>query len=762
MLFERFKNSVRRMSTVSSEPRNKQDRGEEANQLNVEPLCLEFADFKNDHRTNFSLSQNRDWIDGVLERFSGDIHYSVPVKIGGEAVDEDRNLSVVRDRFDVNKRIGEVAIPTRKDIDDMADKAKNDELSKGWATLEQEKVFGIMAKVKAILNQRRGELIGLLASECGKSVVSAEAEICELIDFIGVYAIGAKQTEGYDNVEALNDPKLVGVISPFNFPLAILGGGIVAALMAGNSVIAKPSPKARLIASVLVDIFHAADVPKSVLQLCCAEDEDVPHFVKDLDQCIMTGGTEVALKIRKMNPDMEFFAETGGKNIMYISEFADKEAAIKKVANMSFNGQVCSAPTIIAVPRKLYKDKQFLAQLADAFSSMKVGSPLDPSTKIGPLISNMNQRLLSAYSRPNKKGWLVEPKKIDGRDDMISPGLYIGIPRSEAPKLPETFGPIVDIVCVENVDDYIALVRETGYGLTAGIQTLNPEEIQKFRDKIHAGVLYINEKMTGAEAGRNGYGGFALSRVGKGRQAGWFNYPKNFKRFKNVKPEKAAVKEWYEPRQGDNPKFAQLLQVWGGIVGHNDKIEAEAHLSEADITSLDHVLNNYILKFRDYFGVDEECPDKVLGKRIVHRFKPLGSACIIVDAEVEFNSVMLSMAASYLAGNTTEIYFRNDSLPEPQKRMIALVAHKLGIKIVPGIENDKKYTMMRVLNKADGDALSRHYASAKMHIQVESGESLYEPELEIARYMQEQSEVHAYHRYGDKLRPEDKVIMAGL
>jgi RHH-type proline utilization regulon transcriptional repressor/proline dehydrogenase/delta 1-pyrroline-5-carboxylate dehydrogenase len=761
-LHKQFTDSLDRIKRVSSIPRNTQDRSLEAKNTKVNPLSLDRAKFKGDPRTNFSLVQNRDWIKECMDKYKDDLDIKVPVMVGAGTVKEDRELDEVYDRFDIDKQIGEVAVPTNEDIGGMCRVARESSVVRCWAAIENEAKFEIFAKAKALINQRRGDLIGLMAAEAGKTVAEAEGEVCELIDFIEVYATGLKEAEEFENTEIVKEASVVGVISPFNFPLAILGGGVVAALLAGNAVIAKPSPKTRLIAKMLIDILHESGVPKDVLQLCNARDYDVQTLVENLDQCIFTGSTEIAFKIRKMNPKMELFAETGGKNVMYVSEYADKELAIKNiVATFGHNAQKCSATSIVALPPKLYKDKKFLAQLTDAVKSLEIGDPKELHTKVGPLISSLNSRLRAAVDRPDVKGWLVKPEKQNGRDDMISPGLYIGTDRKDAARIPEYFGPIIDIVCVEDVKDYANLVAETGSGLVAGIQSLKKSELEYFNENVQAGVLYANDKMVGAEAGRNGFGGFANSRVGRGRQAGWFNYIQNFIKFKNVISEDVVIDS--EAFDGSSQKMDERARNIAIFLNELSSDELESLLPSTSV--LECAVNNYLVVNRDCYAVETECPDKVLGKKIVNRFRPLGKVAIIADSK-KFESVVLSVVASYLAGNEIDLYLDYSVYSEIELELIIRLEELLGLKVIPSKNRPKfecsDYKMLRIFDTEFAEDIRNNLAYTKLNTQIECGEASYAPRVEMGKHLQEQSYSETYHRHGDGLKESDKKVIAKL
>jgi RHH-type proline utilization regulon transcriptional repressor/proline dehydrogenase/delta 1-pyrroline-5-carboxylate dehydrogenase len=246
-----------------------------------------------------------------------------------------------------------------------------------------------------------------------------------------------------------------------------------------------------------------------------------------VDRVILTGGYETAELFRSFRPDLPLLAETSGKNAIIVTPSADLDLAAKDVAYSAFGhaGQKCSAASLVILVGSVAKSKRFHNQLIDAVTSLKVGYPEDPTSQMGPIIEPANGKLLNALTTLGEgENWAVEPRKLDNTGRLWSPGVRYGVKRGSYFHLTEFFGPVLGVMTADTLEEAIAIQNQIEYGLTAGLHSLNSEELGIWLDSIQAGNLYVNRGITGAIVQRQPFGGWKKSAVGAGTKAGGPNY----------------------------------------------------------------------------------------------------------------------------------------------------------------------------------------------------------------------------------------------
>ena len=281
---------------------------------------------------------------------------------------------------------------------------------------------------------------------------------------------------------------MVVVVSPWNFPVAIPCGGVAAALAAGNTVILKPASDAVLPAWELCQCFWRGGVSRKTLQFvpCSGGDEGsllVQHSL--VNAVILTGGTETAQMMLKAKPDLPLSAETGGKNATIVTAMSDRDLAIKNLLHSAFShaGQKCSATSLLLLEAEVYDDPGFRRSLVEATQSLTVGSAWDLPTKVGPLIRPPGGDLQNALlTLESGESWALMPRKLDGNDCLWSPGIKWGVQAGSYTHLTEFFGPVLGVMRFEKLRDAIALVNQTGYGLTSGLESLDDREQTEWKD----------------------------------------------------------------------------------------------------------------------------------------------------------------------------------------------------------------------------------------------------------------------------------------
>ncbi|MFM7014006.1 MAG: bifunctional proline dehydrogenase/L-glutamate gamma-semialdehyde dehydrogenase, partial [Actinomycetota bacterium] len=405
--------------------------------------------------------------------------------------------------------------------------------AKDWRKRQQ-----LLMKAAAEIEKSRSELCAVMMAEAGKTIAEADVEVSEAVDFARYYA--SLIPELVNNKEANFAPdRLTLVVPPWNFPVAIPIGGVFAALAAGSSVILKPAPEVRNCGVAVAACLHRAGISKSVLQTVAVPDNEVGlHLVghSSVDSVILTGSFETAELFKRHKPEIRIAAETSGKNALVISPFADLDLAAADLAKSAFGhaGQKCSAASLAILIGSVYESEKFLRQLVDAAKSMKVDWPENLAASIGAVIQPPAGKLLRALTELEEgEKWLLEPEALDESGRLWRPGIKIGVRPGSFFHLTEVFGPVLGIMKAADLDQAIELQNATEYGLTAGIHSLDEQEIRTWLERVQNGNLYVNRGITGAIVERQPFGGFKRSSVGTGLKAGGSSYLTQFGSWSN-------------------------------------------------------------------------------------------------------------------------------------------------------------------------------------------------------------------------------------
>lgn len=387
----------------------------------------------------------------------------------------------------------------------------------------------VLDRAGIALAANRDRLIEVMASETGKTIAEADPEVSEAIDFAHYYASRARELDAVQGARFV--PSRVTVVTPpWNFPVAIPAGSVLSALAAGSGVIIKPAPQAKRSGAVMVEALWEAGIPRELLALADVAENDLgQRLVADprVDRVILTGAYETAKLFRSWRPDIPLLAETSGKNAIIVTPSADYDLAVSDIVKSAFGhaGQKCSAASLVILVGSVANSERFRHQLVDAATSMRVGYPSDPTSQMGPLIEPASGKLLHALTTLGaSEEWLVKPKQLDATGKLWSPGIRAGVQPGSYFHLTEFFGPVLGIMTAKNLDEAIRYQNAIEYGLTAGLHSLDSEELALWLDTVEAGNLYVNRGITGAIVQRQPFGGWKRSSVGAGTKAGGPNY----------------------------------------------------------------------------------------------------------------------------------------------------------------------------------------------------------------------------------------------
>ncbi|HEY0374320.1 MAG TPA: proline dehydrogenase family protein [Amnibacterium sp.] len=398
-----------------------------------------------------------------------------------------------------------------------------------WGARPAAERAAVLQRAGDLLAERRGELVEVMMSEAGKTIDQGDPEVSEATDFARYYASNALELEAVDGAR-FTPARLTVVAPPWNFPVAIPAGGVLAALAAGSAVVLKPAGPASRCGAVLAEALWAAGVPEDVLAFVQVDEQRLgSSLIADprVDRVILTGAWETAQLFRSFRPDLPLLAETSGKNAMVITPSADLDLAVKDLVASAFGhaGQKCSAASLAILVGPVAESKRFLGQLVDAVGSLSVGQAWEPTTQMGPVIEPAAGKLLEGLTRlgPGER-WLLKPKQLDAEGLLWSPGIRTGVRPGSPFHRTEYFGPVLGLMTAGSVAEAVALQNDVAFGLTAGIQSLEPQEIATWLDAVQAGNCYVNRGTTGAIVGRQPFGGWKRSSVGPGTKAGGPNY----------------------------------------------------------------------------------------------------------------------------------------------------------------------------------------------------------------------------------------------
>ena len=401
-----------------------------------------------------------------------------------------------------------------------------------WSATPVEQRAEILLRTADLLETHRDELIGLCTKEAGKTILDGVAEVREAVDFCRYYAARA--------IEMMQDDKLAsrGVvlcISPWNFPLAIFLGQVSAALVTGNTVVAKPAEQTSLVALRTIELMHQAGLPKSVVEPVIARGSLVgQHIVPDerVQAIMFTGSTETGswisqkLAERKGDP-VPLIAETGGQNCMIVDSTALPEQVVDDVVASGFQsaGQRCSALRVLFLQEDV-ADK-IITMIKGAMQELHIGDPSLLTTDVGPVIDEKALNALNSHVEYLKTNGTLHyacelPNMGHIDHNFFVPRLYEISDLSVLQK--EVFGPVVHVIRykAEDVDKVIDQVNGTGFGLTMGIHTRIESKSRYLAARSRAGNVYVNRNMIGAVVGVQPFGGRGLS--GTGPKAGGPHY----------------------------------------------------------------------------------------------------------------------------------------------------------------------------------------------------------------------------------------------
>jgi len=740
-LERQFLESLEYVDQVSNQPRRGQDR------RTPNPHPDPGKNFDNEPDTDFCLSANEEWIRQEMADWQdpasrGDV---IPLVIGAREV-QGRSPRAVTDPSRPGLELGFFQQALPEDVEPAVRCANQDPA--GWRQLPVGRRSEILARAADEFRSARGDLVMLALAEGGKTVAEADPEISEAVDFVEFYRRSAVMLSEIESVKA-EGLGCVVVASPWNFPVAIPTGGVAAALAAGNTVILKPASDTVLTAHRLCQCFWDAGVPREALQLLPGPGGSVGQLLAthdDVKTVILTGGTDTARQILKENPRVNLLAETGGKNVTIVTAMADRDLAIKHVLHSAFGhtGQKCSATSLLILEKEIYEDQPFRETLRDAAASLAVGSAWDLAHRIGPLIRPPSDPLESALKElESGESWLLMPHIDQDNPCLVSPGIKWNVQPGSVTQMTEFFGPLLGVMQADNLAHAVELANASGYGLTAGLESLDEREQEYWREHIRAGNLYINRPTTGAVVLRQPFGGFGKSAFGPGIKAGGPNYVRQLMHFTPLKPTSPGG----ELERIENPSLKRLLEDLQQSPPANLPEEDLQRLSAA-LASYDHWATTEFLRWHDHFQLHGQ--DNFRRYLPIHQLRirvgPADSPFQVIARAAAARAVQSRATVSLTPGYPSALVGWLDRQTDPWAGAIEFIEEtdeQLVEAIHAGQVDRIRFSDAMQVPPVVRETVASTGIELADHPVIEHGR------LELPWYVQEQSISHNYHRYGN-------------
>lgn len=511
----------------------------------------ELAAFRNEPYTDFSIPENRRAMEQALARVREECGREYDLWIGGRKVRTDGKLES-RNPSRPSQAVG----LHQKGTPELAREAVEAAYSyfPEWSRTPAEARAAMLLRVAEILRARKYEFDAWLVYESGKTWPEAEADVAEAIDFCDYYAREMLRLNGPQPVvqlpgerdELFYIPLGVGVvIPPWNFPLAILAGMTTAALVAGNTVVLKPSSDTPTIAAKFVEVLFEAGFPQRSCNFLTGSGAVVGDALVEHPRTrfiAFTGSKEVGLRINELAARAQpgqiwikrVIAEMGGKDAIIVDRDAELDRAVEGVLVSAFGyqGQKCSACSRAIVDEAIHDD--FLARLAAKAAALKVGPADDPANYMGPVINESARRSILNYIEIGRgEGRLITGGgPAPGEGYFIQPTIFAGVGPKARIFQEEIFGPVLAVTRARDFDHALELANNSEYGLTGAVFSRNREKLELARQRFFVGNLYFNRKCTGAMVGAHPFGGFNMS--GTDSKAGGPDYLLLFLQAKGV------------------------------------------------------------------------------------------------------------------------------------------------------------------------------------------------------------------------------------
>ena len=488
--------------------------------------------YKNEAYLDWSEAKNVEAMRAALSDVGSRLGSSYPAIIGGKRVETDGEIVSVNPA-NPSQVVGRTASATEREADMALETATS--TFETWSRTSPEARARILLRASAIMKRRRFELLAWEAYEGGKPWAEADAQVAEAIDFLEYYAREMLRLKDGVEIYAIPgeesrysyQPMGVGVIiAPWNFPTAILTGMSSAAIVAGNTIIMKPSEFTPVIGAIVAEIFGEAGLPEGVLNFLPGYGSEVgDYLVGDARTRFIsfTGSMKTGLRINELAARQiegqrwvkRVIAEMGGKDAMVIDDSADLDSAAADIVKSAYgySGQKCSAASRAILHADIYDE--VLGKVVETARALEIGGPAEggADVNLGPVISEPQFEKVSGYVDAGKQ----EGERVLGEDPgdpqngyFVSPTIF-EVGRDATVAREEIFGPVLSVIKARDFDEALSVANDSPYGLTGGVYSKNRDHLERARQEFQAGNVYFNRGITGALVGVQPFGGFGMS-----------------------------------------------------------------------------------------------------------------------------------------------------------------------------------------------------------------------------------------------------------
>ncbi len=487
-------------------------------------------DYVTEPLTDFSKEENVTAYKAALEKVKATLGTDYPLIIGGERVTTDGKITSYNP---ANKTqvVGTVSKSTKELAEramQVAD-AKFDE----WSKTPAEERAAILLRAAEITKERRHEMSAMMTLEAGKPWIEADADTAEAIDFMEYYARqmlelkDGKPVNSRDGEKNTFEYRSLGVgviISPWNFPFAIMAGTTVAAAVAGNTVLLKPASTTPVIAYKFMEILEEAGLPAGVVNYIPGPGGEVGDYLVDHPRTrfvSFTGSRDVGLRINerasKVNEGQiwikRVIAEMGGKDTIVVDKEADLDLAAESIVKSAFgfSGQKCSACSRAVIVEDVYDE--VLEKVVKLTNDLTIGDPQDFSNFMATVIDEAAfKKITSYFDVAKEEGRIVAGGTADDSTGyFVNPTVVADVAPNARLMQEEIFGPIVAFSKAKDFNEALDIANNTEYGLTGAVISDNEDHIAQAKQDFFVGNLYINRGCTGAIVGYQPFGGYNMS-----------------------------------------------------------------------------------------------------------------------------------------------------------------------------------------------------------------------------------------------------------
>jgi 1-pyrroline-5-carboxylate dehydrogenase len=513
---------------------------------------MQAGDFRNETLSDFNNNaEHRRKMTEAIEEVRGELGREYDLVIGGERIKTDEKL-ISSNPAQKGQVVGTFSKASRE----LAERAirQADRSFHTWSRTPAVHRARLLTETARILRDRKYYYAAWMVFEVGKSWAEADADVAEAIDFCEYYSREMLRLDQPPPLVPMSGEKNylryiplgVGVvIPPWNFPLAITVGMSTASIVAGNTVVLKPSSDSPTIAYKFLEALEQAGMPAGVLNFLPGSGATIGDFLVAHPRTryvAFTGSKEVGLHINELAAKHQpgqiwvkrVVAEMGGKDSIVVDSETDLDAAVEGVtaSAFGFQGQKCSACSRAIVAEKVYEP--FVSKLKARVEQIKVGPPADPDTYMGPVVNGGAEKSILDYIEAGKR----EGRLITGGRTTSSAGYFIAptviadVPPQGKIAQEEIFGPVLAVIKAKDFDEALEIANNTEYGLTGAVYTENRDKLERAAESFHVGNLYLNRKCPGAMVGGHPFGGFNMS--GTDSKAGGPDYLLLFTQAKTI------------------------------------------------------------------------------------------------------------------------------------------------------------------------------------------------------------------------------------